>query len=210
MGILKHFLSSKGINLQVKYWVYLARPLNCLLSDANPGTSWKNNKERLRSFHHSAIRRILGITWTRVREERITNDEVRYHFLQIPDLDAFIIWCTARYMGKVCRSEDRMTLKKLLGAWIQHPYKTGKPQYSCNNNLLNAIHACLPELTKDVQGLFKKWTQLSMEEEVWNSWIQDFFILCQSEFCDEMEQDEITQCASTCMQNLRFDTESVQ
>jgi len=48
-------------------------------------------KKKLRSPHHSAIRRILEITWSRVREERITNKEVRHHFLQIPDVDAFII-----------------------------------------------------------------------------------------------------------------------
>jgi len=51
----------------------------------------KKNKEKLISFLHSAIRRIIRITWTRVREARITNEEVRYCFLQIPDLDAFII-----------------------------------------------------------------------------------------------------------------------
>jgi len=115
-----------------------------------------------------------------------------------------------RYTGKVCRSEDKMIPKKLLGAWIQRPRKTGKPQYSCNNNFLNAIHACLPELTEDDQGLFKKWTQLTMDEEAWNSRIDDFFVSCQSEICDETEQDEITQRAITCMQNLRFDTESMQ
>ena len=31
MGILKHFFSSKDVDPQVKYWVYLVRPLNCLL-----------------------------------------------------------------------------------------------------------------------------------------------------------------------------------
>ena len=97
----------------------------------------------------------------------------------------------------------------ILGAWIQHPQKTGKPQYSCNNNFLNAIHAYLPELPEDDQGLFKKWTQLTMDEEAWNSWIKDFFISCQSEIYDETEQDEITQCTIMCMQNLRFNTKSI-
>ena len=168
----------------------LPDPWTACYGDPYPGMSWKKSEEKLRSFHHSAIRRILGITWTRVREERIINDEVRYHFLEIPDLDAFIIWCTARYIGKVCRSEDKMILKKLLGAWIHHPCKTGKPQYSCNKNLLNAIHACLPEFSKDNQGLFTKWTQLTMDEEAWNSWIEEFFVSCQSEIYDETEQDE--------------------
>jgi len=103
-----------------------------------------------------------------------------------------------------------MILKKLLGAWIQRPQKSGKPQYSCNNNFLDAIHACLPELIEDDQGLFKKWTQLTMGEEAWNSQIEDFFVWCRSEIYDKTEQDEITQRAITRMQNLRFDTESIQ
>ena len=154
--------------------------------------SWKKNKEKLRGFHHSSIRRILGITWTQVREGKITNEEIKHHFFQIPDSHAFIIHHTVRYVGKVCRSEDKTLPKKLLGAWIQRPRKAGKPQYSCYNNFINALHACLPELTKNEEGLFKKWVPLTMNEE---SEIYD----------DVVEQDEITQRAITRMQNLRFE-----
>ena len=108
----------------------------------------QKNKENLRSFHHSAIRRILGIIWTRVREERITNKEVTYCFLQIPDIDAFIVWHRVRYVRKVCRSKGRIIPKKLLGAWIQHPWKTGKPQYSCN------IYQMIPSDVLTYSGIF--------------------------------------------------------
>ena len=108
----------------------------------------QKNKENLRSFHHSAIRRILGIIWTRVREERITNKEVTYCFLQIPDIDAFIVWHTVRYVRKVCRSKGKIIPRKLLGAWTQHPWKTGKPQYSCN------IYQMIPSDVLTYSGIF--------------------------------------------------------
>jgi len=55
----------------------------------NPGTSWREKQtQKLSSFSH---KKNPGIAWTRVREERIMNEEVRYHFFQIPDLDAFIV-----------------------------------------------------------------------------------------------------------------------
>ena len=31
MGILRHFFSAKDVDLRVKFWVYIAGPLNCLL-----------------------------------------------------------------------------------------------------------------------------------------------------------------------------------
>ena len=52
---------------------------------------------------------------------------------------------------------------------IQRPCKTGKPQYTCKHNFLNAIQACMPELTENEQGLFKKWIPLTLNEEAWNS-----------------------------------------
>jgi len=45
MGILKHFFSSKDIDPQVKYWVYLTGPLNCLLWGCK---SWNVMKRKQR------------------------------------------------------------------------------------------------------------------------------------------------------------------
>jgi hypothetical protein len=206
MGILRHFFNGKDIDHRVKYWVYLAGPLNCLLWGCESWNLTERNKEKLRAFHHSAIRRILDITWTRVREEKITNEEIRHRFCQILEIDTFIIRRTARYVGKIYRSDDQMLPKKLLGAWIHGPRKIGKPQLSCNNNFLTAIQACLPELSEiDDQGLFKIWGKAASDEEAWNCRIEDYFVSCQSEIYDDTEQDTITQRAVMRMQNLRFD-----
>ena len=209
MGILKHIFSSKDVDPQVKYWVYLAGPLNCLIWGCK---SWNVKKKQRKTQKLSSFSHKMNYRNHLDQSKRRKNHKwrIRYCFFQIPDLDAFIVQHMVRYIGKLCRSKDKTIPKKLLGAWIQRPRKTGKPQYSCNNNFLNAIHTCLPELTKDDQGLFKKWTQLTIDEEAWNSWIEDFFVSCQSENYDKMEQDEITQHTIMCMQNLRFDTESVK
>jgi len=55
---------------------------------------------KLRTLHHSEIRRILDITWEQVREENITNEEIRWLFYKIHKLDAFLMRCIVKYIGK--------------------------------------------------------------------------------------------------------------
>ena len=89
--------------------------------------------------------RILGLRWERVKEERITNEEVRKCFKNIPNTETFIVRRTNRYIGEIVRSEKNNIRRKLLGAWIYCPRKTGRPQNSCYNNFFKAIRAIVPQ-----------------------------------------------------------------
>ena len=79
-------------------------------------------------FHHSAIRWILGTIWEKMKEERITNNEVRTDFNNIPPVQDFIGRHTLRFLGKVIRKNDRQIQKKMLNAWIPTSRKSGMPQ----------------------------------------------------------------------------------
>jgi len=74
-------------------------------------------------------------------------------------------------------------------------------QLSCNNNFLKAVHAIVPELTEDEQGLFKTWMPLTIDEESWNCRIEDYFVSCQTEIYDDSKLHEIATRATTRMQN---------
>ena len=89
------------------------------------------NVRRLNSFHYKAIKRMLGLRWECVKEERIMHEEVRNHFNNIPNIKTLIVRRTNRYIGKIMRLEKNNILRKLLGAWIHCPRKTGRPQNSC-------------------------------------------------------------------------------
>jgi hypothetical protein len=69
------------------------------------------------------IRCILHIKWSQVQEKHIKNREVREMFFDIPNIDAFINKRTARYIGKVARSDDTTLPKKFLAAWINKAQK---------------------------------------------------------------------------------------
>ena len=89
LGMLKHFFSCKDVELCMKYWIYIAGPLNTLLWGSK---SWNlsANHNKLHSFHHCAMRRILGIWMDKVLECQMTNEQVRMWFENTPSINKFI------------------------------------------------------------------------------------------------------------------------
>ena len=83
----------------------MAASLNALLWGCKTWNLTRYNLNKLMAFHHSAIRRILGIRWDQVREKHIKNREVRGMLCNIPNVNAYIIKRTANYIGKVARNE---------------------------------------------------------------------------------------------------------
>jgi len=67
MGMLKDFFMCRDVNKWVKYWIYVGEPINMLLWGAKSWSITKKILKKLQSFHHSLIRRILGIEWMRCR-----------------------------------------------------------------------------------------------------------------------------------------------
>ena len=77
---------NRDIDKRIKYWLYIMGPINALLWGCK---SWNLNgcsQIKLRAFHHSAIRCILGIGMGRVIEQHTTNESVRFDFKCTPPL----------------------------------------------------------------------------------------------------------------------------
>ena len=77
MGALKFFWSAPEVDTHAKYLIYMAIPFNLLLWGCE---SWATNLDvlkKLEVFHLRYIRRILGINWDNVRDEKISNLQVR-------------------------------------------------------------------------------------------------------------------------------------
>jgi hypothetical protein len=119
MGASKHFFDNNGVDCRVKMQIYIAVPLNALLWGCESWNLTRRNLNKLRSFHHGAIRRILQNIWSQVREDHIKNLEVRRRL--------FINRRTAKYVGKISRLSDFSLPKKFLAAWINEKRKSGAP-----------------------------------------------------------------------------------
>jgi len=109
--MLKHFLSCKDVKLCVKYWIYIAGPLNTLLWGSESWNISDANCNRLCSFHHSAIRRILGIWMDKVLECQITNKQVRMWFENIPSINE-LITSNLDIPGENSQNEKRLSSKE--------------------------------------------------------------------------------------------------
>jgi hypothetical protein len=85
MDASKHFFDNNGVDCRVKTQIYTAAPLNALLWGCKSWNLMRRNLNKLRSFHHGAIRRILKI---KLREGHIKNLEVRCCLYNMPNIDA--------------------------------------------------------------------------------------------------------------------------
>ena len=77
MGRFHHNFWSCDIDKSIKYWIYAMGPVNALLRGWESWNLNERNRKKLQSFHHSTIRRILGINKLQVIEQHISNEMVR-------------------------------------------------------------------------------------------------------------------------------------
>ena len=193
MGAAKHFFDNKDVDKRIKAQIYVAGPLNALLWGCETWNLTKYNLNKLMCFHHSAIRRILGIRWDQVREKHIKNREVRGLLCNIPNIDAYIIKRTATYIGKISRIDDNFYPKKFLAAWITGKRKSGAPQFTCNNNFATSIQKILPLERAPInkQALLREWIPLAKDEPIWMQYIDDYFESCRNiDYQDENDTEE--------------------
>ena len=109
--MLKDFFMCRDIDKWVK-WIYAGGPVNMLLWGAESWSITKKILKKLQSFHHSSIRRILGIRIDEVQESHITNKQVRHWFDNIPPIEDFITRRTWRYIGKAYTKQAKTPSKK--------------------------------------------------------------------------------------------------
>ena len=85
------------------------------------GENWSGNKADIKlldTFYHKSIRRILGITMGRVKEEEITNSEIRRRFGNIESLS---VTCRKRqllFIDRIVRLERKSYPLLLLTATV--------------------------------------------------------------------------------------------
>ena len=121
-----------------------------------------------------AIRRILGIWMDEVMECRITNEQVRKWFENIPPIDDFIARRTWNYLGKVLRGKSEMIPKMMLGAWVSAPRKAGRPQSNLKDNFIQTLKVILKGQISD-EANFKEWFPIATNEDHWNLLLEEHF-----------------------------------
>ena len=103
MGALKDVWRNPHLDIYNKYLLFRAIPMNLLLWGAETWSLRKTQLDQLEVFLHRSIRRILQISISTVKEERIRNDRVREMFYSIPCVRNMIASRQADFIGKMIR-----------------------------------------------------------------------------------------------------------
>ncbi len=77
MGVLREVWRNPLLDIFDKYLLFWAIPMNLLLWGAETCSLWKTWLDQLEVFLHRSMRRILQISLSKVKEERIRNGNVR-------------------------------------------------------------------------------------------------------------------------------------
>ena len=84
MGALKEVWRNPHLDAYNKYLLFRAISMNLLLWGAETWSLRKSQLDHLEVFLHCSIRRILQISMSTVKEEKIQNERVREMFYSIP------------------------------------------------------------------------------------------------------------------------------
>jgi hypothetical protein len=121
----------KDISRRTKKFLYHAIPLLTVLWGCETWALKEEEKRMLEVFYHGAIRRILGISRQRVRDEKTTNFAVSNKFLNVPTMMNIVKRRTLKYIGKVVREEKEKALHtSFLTAYCHSPRYVGGQQKS--------------------------------------------------------------------------------
>jgi hypothetical protein len=100
---LKEVWRNPHLEVYNKYLLFQAIPMNLLLWGAETWSLRKTQLDQLEVFLHRSIRRILQVSVSTVKEERVRNENVRQMFYLIPCVQNMIPAWQADFIGKMIR-----------------------------------------------------------------------------------------------------------
>ncbi len=148
MGALKDMWRNPYLDIYNKYLLFRAIPMNLLLWGAETWSLRKTQLDQLEVFLHRSIRRILQISMSTAKEERIQNEKVREMFYSIPCVQNMIASRQADFIGKMIRGPPDRPSRNMITACCNHKRRVGQPQTTGKNLLLRTCTCCFKMLTQ--------------------------------------------------------------
>jgi hypothetical protein len=167
MGALKNVWNLPHLDIWSKYLLFRAIPMNLLLWGCKTWLMQKVLSNKLEVFLHRNIRRILRVSMTKVREERIQNEHVRRMFYDIPRVSNMIAARQLDFIRKSIRGPFDRPAQQMLTVCCNHVQRVGHP-FLHNKDFIVKNLANVPEVTIDDYGSLKNWIQEASHEQYWD------------------------------------------
>ena len=171
MGALSNVWRCPHLEIWSKYLLFRAIPMNLLLWGCETWSMRKALSNKLEVFLHRSIRRILRVSVTKMKEERIRNEHVRRMFYDIPRVCNMIAARQLDFIGKVVRGPYDRPAQQMLTACCDQVRRVGRPFLHNKDFIvknLQLLFANVPEVTIDAFGSLKSWIKEASHEEYWN------------------------------------------
>ena len=155
LGALNFIWDAKEVKLHDKIKLFLAILVNFALWN---GEIWSGNKADLHAldtFMHKAIRRILHIRMLHVKDEKITNDDIRKKFGNIKRLSH--IWRTRllKFVGRSIRQHLQSLSRLCITSCTIGQCERGRPFRTNKDAITESIRLLIPSMS--ITGPLKYW-----------------------------------------------------
>jgi hypothetical protein len=170
MGRLKEVWRNPHLDIYHKYLLFRAVPMNLLLWGAETWSLRKSQLDKLEVFLHRSIRRILQISMSKVREERLRNEKVRRMFYSIPCVRNMIAARQMDFVGKMIRGPPDRPSRNMITACCDHKRRTGRPQTTGKNFMVENLRLLFQEIPSvhiDRHGSLRSWIHEASHEKYW-------------------------------------------
>ena len=175
MGALKEVWRNPHLDMFNKYMLFRAIPMNLLLWGAETWSLRKQQLDQLEIFLHRNIRRILQISMSRVKEERIRNEKVRQMFYSIPCARNMIAARQMDFVGKMIRGPPDRPSRNMITACCDHKRRVGRPQTTGKNIMVENLRLLFKDVNTvniDRFGSLRNWIHEANDEDYWNQLVK--------------------------------------
>ena len=139
MGRLKEVWCNPHLDVYNKYLLFRAILMNLLTWGAETWSLRKSQLDKLEVFFHRSIRRILQISMSKVREQRLHNEKVRRMFYSIPCIRNMIAAWQMDFVGKMIRGPPDRPSRNMITACCDHKRRVGCPQMMGENFMVENL-----------------------------------------------------------------------
>ena len=114
----------------------------------------------------TCLRRILGIKWSEVVDDKISNKTVCSSFNNIRKDETLIAKRHLLFVGKIIRMARNKISARLISAFIYKKRPRGRLNTTVRHSISNGIRIIIPSVDKN--GAFKTWAHIARDEFLWS------------------------------------------
>ena len=165
-ALKKNVLNCRSLPQKAKTRAFQSLCVSLLLAGCETWSLTSTQLTKLKTTYNDGLRAILGMNRYKAHYIlRMTTTDLEKE-CNLPSLEQVLHTRKARWLGKIAKMKENRAPRKLLGAWVQCPRPTGRPQKTTKHGHLETINlvtkgACGPK------GKFEDWMPLARDEKVW-------------------------------------------